>query len=295
MSRSSRSLPCPQAHLPPRALAMLRHHWCQDKVKTPQEQFQATELSFNHASSTNVRRNYMAKSLQAVLDMWKLILQLLLGQRNRTARWERQQLTETGRAERDQQLEKTHRTPLSPQRMTMLLAQDALVSPLVQRSQHFAHTPALLLSREGWGCRIAVRSSYTSSFLPLKHLGSSVPGQATASTNSLWLSELITSDRSITISLGAHSRTDTASLPPAAPRVAPLAGECLRHLVPGAVGTAPFRNALADTGRGSTGTRDVQQDIPEHLTRNSVLISLTDNWSRVVVLALFSLFFSSKV
>lgn len=69
MSRSSRSLPCPQAHLPLTALAMLRHHWCQDKVKTPQGQFQATELSFNHVSSTNVRRNYMAKSLQAVLDM----------------------------------------------------------------------------------------------------------------------------------------------------------------------------------------------------------------------------------
>lgn len=296
MSRSSRSLPCPQAHLPLRALATLRHHWCQDKVKTPQGQFQATELSFNHVSSTNVRKNYMAKSLQAVLDMWKLILQLLLGQRNRTTRWQRQQQRLAGQREISS-WKKHIRLHYPPQRMTMLLAQDTLLSPLVQRSQRFAHTPALLLSREGWGCRTAVRILYTSSFLPLKHLGSSVPGQVTASTNSLWLSELITSDRSITISLSAHSRTDTASLPPEAPQVAPLAGECLRYLVPGAVGTAPFRNALADTGRHSTGTQDVKQDMPGHLTINSVLISLTGNRSRagVVVLALFSLFLSNKV
>lgn len=179
MSRSSRSLPCPQAHLPPRSLALLRHHWCQNKVKTPQGQFQTTELSFNHVFSTNVRRNYMAKSLQAILDTWKLILQLLLGQRNRTACC--QQLTETGRAERDEQLEKTHPLHYPPRRMTILLAQDILLSPLVQRIQGIAHTPALLPSRERWGCRIAVRILYTSSFLPLKHLGNSVPGQVTAS------------------------------------------------------------------------------------------------------------------
>lgn len=101
--RNSRSPPCLRAHLPPTALATLRHHRCQCKVKThhQQGQFQATELSFNHVSPTNVRRYYMAKSLQAVLNIWKLILHLLLGQRNRTARWHPQWLTETGRTEKD--------------------------------------------------------------------------------------------------------------------------------------------------------------------------------------------------
>lgn len=142
--------------------------------------------------------------------------------------------------------------------MPVLLAQDALLSPLEQRRQCIAHTPALPPSGEGWGCRFAVVTSSTSSFLPLKHLGSSVPGQVTAFTTSLWLSRLITSDRSIPTSLSAHSRTDTASLPPAEPQVAPLAGECLRCLVPGTVGTAPFGSALADTAGTAQALRTCQ-------------------------------------
>lgn len=53
-----------QPWLPPR-------RWCQDQVKTQdqQGQLQATELSFNHVSPTNVRRNYMAKSLQAISNI----------------------------------------------------------------------------------------------------------------------------------------------------------------------------------------------------------------------------------
>lgn len=69
-------------------------------------QFQATEQSFNHVSPTNVRRNYMAKSLQAVLNihLWKLILQLSPGQRSRTAHWHKQQ--QPGRTEQDGWLKK---------------------------------------------------------------------------------------------------------------------------------------------------------------------------------------------
>lgn len=165
--------------------------------------------------------------------------------------------------------------------MPVLLAQDTLLSPLVPRSQWTAHTPALLASREGQECRIAVKTLSTSSFLPLKHLGSSVPGQVTAFTNSLWLCGLITVTEAsqylwvLTAALTQHP------CPCSTPRSSKAGELCL-----GQWAQLPAEMLLQ--------TLQAQHRHSGHVRpsyNKPVLISLPGNTSRVGFV-LFSLFFS---
>lgn len=125
--------------------------------------------------------------------------------------------------------------------MTVLLAQDSLMSPPVPRSQLHTLQPCCPLGMQDCCEHLEHKFFFASETL----------GQLSASTSHCLHQQPLTlwvhySDRSIPISLSAHSRTDTAPRGDTAPPGAALAGEYLRHLVPGAVGTALFRSAPAD-------------------------------------------------
>lgn len=219
--------------------------------------------------------------------MWKLILQLLLGQRNGTACWQRQQLTETGRAEGDLQLGKTQPLHYPPSKDDSAAGTGHFnVTPGTQ--EPIAHTPALLPSGDAgllWAPWAQVLFClWNTRAAQCQHQSLPSPAASDFVGSLQWQKHPNIPE----CSLDWHSTQGWHSTPRS------CTGWWISQ-TPRAWGSghSSVQKCSCRPCRHSTGTQDMELDMPAYLTINSVLISLPGNTSRVG-LVLFSLLSSSK-
>lgn len=131
------------------------------------------------------------------------------------------------------------------------------VTPGTVEAMHCTHSsPASLWGRMGL-------QGWCSDFQHKFFIASKTLGQLSARTNNCFYHQLLTFHVNYQWqkhpSISECSQQDWHSLcAPCRTPVAPLAGECLRCLVPGTVGTALFKNALADTAGTAQALRTCQ-------------------------------------